>query len=80
MGDSTRRGGHVSELRATKGALAAVFYVIVLEYSTALSFRYLIPNLPVATLDDLYVASWVMAIIGAIVIYRFLPNSKKPVF
>jgi hypothetical protein len=54
--------------------------VVAVEYGTALSFIYLIPNLGAPTLHELFLFSWAVAMGGAVAIYRYLPNSKQLAF
>ncbi|HVC27595.1 MAG TPA: hypothetical protein VND40_05485 [Nitrososphaerales archaeon] len=51
-----------------------------MEYGFGLTFRFIFPDLPVATLDELYWITFAIAMVGAFVIYRYLPDSKKPAF
>ncbi len=64
----------------TRGALAASAFVVLLEYAFGLTFRYLFPSVPIATLDELYWVTFAIAVVGGLAIYRYLPDSKKPAF
>jgi hypothetical protein len=64
----------------TKGSLAALFYIVVLEYAVGLTIRYVVPGLPGETLDGIYLGGFALAIAGYLAIMRHFPGSKEPAF
>ncbi len=80
MGAPSREDTPTTRRNFSRGSVAALSFVVLMEFGFGFTFRYLVPNLAVATLDELYFLTFAIATAGTLLIYRYLPDSKKPAF